>query len=116
MDAGDADVATLVVPAALGRDRVFEVDLRFVVRTPVESETPGAERPWLAVTLDLDGAQAWQRRIAADCPGQTDSLDYHCRRVVPEGQALRLRAVTRVGGGARRQQLRLDAEEVRDDD
>jgi hypothetical protein len=128
VDAGAADVATLTVPAVLGRDRVFEVDLRFVVRTPevapdgaYESASGSARGgpasgPWLAVTLDLDGAQAWQRRIPAECPGQTDSLDFHCRRVVPEGRSLRLRAVTQVGGGARRQQLRLDAEEVRDDD
>jgi hypothetical protein len=106
VDAGDQDVATLTVPAVLGRDRVFEVDLRFVVRTP---DSPGA---WLAVTLNLNGAQAWQRRTQAQCPGQTDSLDFHCRRTVAEGQALRLRAVTQVGGGARRQRLRLDAQEV----
>lgn len=110
VDAADADVATLTVPAVLGRDRVFEIDLRFVVRTPESAEA------WLAVALDLDGAQAWQRRIAARCPGETDTLDYHCRRTVREGQALRLRAVTQVGGGARRHRLRLDAEEVRDDD
>jgi hypothetical protein len=113
VDAGEADVATLTVPAVLGRDRVFEIDLRFVVRTPEQSGEPAA---WLAVRLDLDGAQAWQRRIPAQCPGQTDNLEFHCRRTVAEGQALRLRAVTQVGGGARRHSLRLDAEEVRDDD
>jgi hypothetical protein len=111
VDAGEADVATLTVPAVLGRDRVFEIDLRFIVKTP-----DAGPAPWLAVRLDLDGTQAWQRRIPALCPGQTDNLEFHCRRTVAEGQALRLRAVTQVGGGVRRQRLRLDAEEVRDDE
>lgn len=109
VDAGDADVATLTVPAVLGRDRVFEIDLRFVVQTPESGPAP-----WLAVRLDLNGAQAWRRRIPAQCPGETDNLEFHCRRTVAEGQALRLRAVTQVGGGVRRQRLRLDAEEVSD--
>lgn len=108
LDAGDADVAVLTVPAVLRRDRCFEIDLRFVVRTP---EATGA---WLAVTLELDGAREWTRRIDAQCPGDTDSLDFHCRRVLPEGRALRIRAVTRVGGGARRQRLLLSAEETDD--
>jgi hypothetical protein len=108
VDAGEADVAVLTVPAVLKRERNFDIDLRFAVRTP---EAPGA---WLAVTLELDGAREWTRRIDASCPGQTDSLDFHCRRTLPAGRALRIRAVTRVGGGARRQRLQLAAEEVDD--
>ena len=108
LDAGDAAVAVLNVPAVLRRDRSFEIDLRFVVRTP---EAAGA---WLAVTLEIDGAREWRRRIDASCPGQTDTLDFHCRRRLPEGRALRIRAVTRVGGGARRQRLQLVAEEADD--
>ena len=111
VDARDAEVATLTVPAALGRERVFEIDLRFVVRTP--PETVGA---WLSVLFELDGAREWTRRVDAQCPGHTDSLDFHCRRSLPEGRALRLRVTTQVGGGARRQSLRLDAEEVQRDD
>lgn len=109
VDAGDGDIAVLTVPPVLRRDRVFEVDLRFAVRTPAE---PGA---WLSVTLELDGAREWTRRIDAQCPGETDSLDFHCRRELPEGRALRIRAVTRVGGGARRLRLELSAEEAADD-
>lgn len=108
VDAADADVAVLVVPPALRRDRVFEVDLRLVVRTP---RSPGA---WFSVTLELDGAQVWSRRVEALCAGETDELDYRCRRVVAEGRGLRLRAITRVGGGARRHRLELTAEEVDD--
>lgn len=104
VDAGDADVAVLRVPPVLRSDRVFEIDLRFVVRTPPE---PGG---WLEVTLELDGAREWSRRIDATCLGQADSLDFHCRRALPAGLGLRLRAVTRVGGGARRSALSLAAE------
>jgi hypothetical protein len=109
LDAGDADVAVLDVPAALQGERCFDVDLQFSVRTP---ERPGA---WLEVTLELDGAREWTRRVEAACPGQADTLDYHCRRRVPEGRALRIRALTRVGGGARRQRLLLAAQRVDDD-
>lgn len=109
VDAGEGDVAVLTVPPALRGERLFEVDLQFSVRTPAQ---PGA---WLAVTLELDGAQEWSRRIDAACPGATDVLDYHCRRVVPEGRALRVRAITRVGGGARRHRLLLTAQRVGDD-
>lgn len=104
VDAGEADVALLRVPPVLRLDRVFEIDLRFVVRTPAQ---PGA---WLEVTLELDGAREWSRRIDATCLGQTDSLDFHCRRALPAGRDLRLRATTRVGGGARRSALSLAAE------
>ncbi len=109
VDAGDADVAVLTVPAALQGERRFDIDLQFSVRTP---ERPGA---WLEVTLELDGAREWSRRVDAACPGQTDVLEYHCRRGVPEGRGLRIRAVTRVGGGARRQRLQLAAQRVDDD-
>lgn len=110
VDAGDADVALLDIPPALARDRAFHIELQFVVRTP---EAPADA--WLALTVELDGARAWQRRVPAVCAGQTDTLDFHCRRVVPEGRPLRVRALTQVGGGARRHALRLEATEQRDD-
>jgi hypothetical protein len=111
VDVADGDVAVLDIPPVLARDRVFEIDLRYTVRSPAP-----AGGAWLSVTLDLDGAREWSRRIDVQCPGQTDSLDFHCRRAVPEGQALRLRATARAGGGARRHRLRLDAEEQPYDD
>ena len=104
-DAGDADVATLDVPPSLTRSRRFHVDVRFVVRCPAE-----LEGPWHALTVELDGAQRWSRRIPTSNPGQTDSLDYHCLVEVPEGAGLRIRAVTQVRGAVRRQ-LCIDAEE-----
>ena len=110
VDAADGDVAVLDIPPVVGRERGFEIDLRFGVRTP--SPADGA---WLSVALELDGAREWARRVDARCPGQVDTLDFHCRRRVPEGQPLRVRAVARAGGGARRLSLRLDAEEQPDE-
>lgn len=106
IDAGDADVALLDVPPAAARTRRFEVDVRFVVRCPAEPA-----EAWHALTVELDGKRHWQRRITTSNPGQTDSLDYHCRVEVPEGAALRIRALTQVRGAVRRQ-LRIDAEEA----
>jgi hypothetical protein len=105
IDTGDADVAVLDVPPAQARVRRFEVDVRFVVRCPDEPA-----EAWHALTVELDGRRHWQRRIATSSPGETDSLDYHCRVEVPQGAALRIRALTQVRGASRRQ-LRIDAEE-----
>ena len=105
VDAGDADLATLDIPPALGRVRRFEVDVRFVVRCPADG------RAAHALTVELDGRRQWSREVATSNPGATDSLDYHCRVDVPEGAALRVRALTSVRGAAR-QQLRIDAEEA----
>jgi hypothetical protein len=106
VDAGDADVALLDIPPHLSRTRRFEVDVRFVVQCPA----PGGGA-WHALTVELDGRQHWSRRIATSNPGQSDSLDYHCRVEVPAGAGLRVRALARTGGGAQRRQLRVEAEE-----
>jgi hypothetical protein len=106
LDAGDADVATLHIPPALGRTRRFHVDVRFEVRCPADA--PGA---WHALTVELDGRQAWSRQIATHNPGQTDGLDYHQRVEVAEGAGLRVRALTRVKGSTRLR-LQIDAEEI----
>lgn len=105
VDVGDADVALLDIPPALGRPRRFEIDVRFVVQCPAP-----ANGAWHALTVEIDGRRHWSRRIASSNPGQTDSLDYHCRVEVPDGAALRVRALAATGG-ARRRQLRIDAEE-----
>ena len=92
-----ADIATLRIPASLSARRVFEIDVRLVVRAAIQAKTP----PWLALTVEIDGAQQWSRRIDAACPGASDSLDYHCRRELMPGQALRIRALSKLGGAAR---------------
>lgn len=105
VDVGDADVAMLHIPPALGRARRFDVDVRFEVLCPADGQ--GA---WHALTVELDGRQAWSRQIATNNPGQTDSLDYHQRVDVAQGAGLRVRAVTRVAAAVRRR-LRIEAEE-----
>jgi hypothetical protein len=105
LDVGDADVATLHIPPALGRVRRFLVDVRFEVQCPTEGQ--GA---WHALSVELDGRQAWSRQIATSNPGQTDSLDYHQRVDVAQGAGLRVRAITKVRGSVRRR-LRIEAEE-----
>jgi hypothetical protein len=104
VDAGEADIATLDIPPAL-RARRFHVDVRFIVACPAAGA--GA---WHAMTVELNGRRQWSRQIATSNPGQTDSLDYHVRVDVPEGEALRVRASTKVHGAARRQ-LHIEADE-----
>ena len=97
VDVGDADVATLHIPPTLARARRFHIDVRFVVQCPAESTAA-----WHAMTVEVNGQREWSRQIATSNPGQSDSLDYHFRVEVPLGSALRVRALTRVQGAARR--------------
>ena len=105
-DAGAADVAVLDIPASAHRERVFEIDLRLVGRA-----APLVAKAWQSMAVDLNGVREWSRRIEMHAPGETDTLDYHCRVVVPLGRALRVRAVTQVGA-AQRLRLVIEAEEV----
>ena len=102
-----ADVAVLDIPADLRRERRFEIDCRFVVRTR-EDVAPGA---WHAMRVSVDGAQEWSRRIDTANPGASDSLDVHFRRDLPAGRPLRIVATTEVGGGAQRVSLAIEADE-----
>jgi hypothetical protein len=103
LDVASGDVALLVIPAGMQRRRVFQIDIRFVVRVP-----EAASGAWHALDVDLNGQREWSRRIASQ--GPVDSLDYHCRRELDFGQALRIRAATQVGGGFRTR-LVIEAEE-----
>lgn len=105
LDAGEADIATLDIPAVLARTRRFHIDVQFVVQCPAEPR--GA---WHALTLELDGRRQWSRQIDTSNPGQTDTLDYHVQVEVPAGRGLRVRALTQVRGAVRRR-LRIEAEE-----
>jgi hypothetical protein len=105
VDVGDADIATLDIPAVLARSRRFHIDVQFVVQCPAEPR--GA---WHALTLELDGRREWSRQIDTSNPGQTDTLDYHVQVEVPAGRGLRVRALTQVRGAVRRR-LRIEAEE-----
>jgi hypothetical protein len=97
VDVGDADVATLHIPPALGHTRRFHVDVRFVVQCPADGSAA-----WHAMTVEVNGRREWARQIDTNNPGQTDSLDYHFRVEVPVASGLRVRALTRVKGAMRR--------------
>ena len=103
VDAGDADVATLVIPPDSHRSRHFEIDCRLVV-------APLAAGAHHALRVDVDGDLEWTRRAPTENPGQTDSMDYHFRRELPAGQALRIVVKTQAWQ-ARRLRLVIEAEE-----
>lgn len=105
VDAADADVAALNIPADLQRDRSFEVDCRFIVRAQA-----GARSPSHAMQVVVDGSQQWSRRIDTAVESANDSLDYHFRRDVPAGQPLRIVVTTHVQGAVRLRLL-IEAEE-----
>jgi hypothetical protein len=96
IDVGDTDVATLNIPPALARARRFHVDVRFVVQCPAAG-VPA----WHALTVEINTSN----------PGQTDSLDYHCRVEAPAGAGVRVRALTKVQGAMRRR-LWIEASEA----
>ena len=103
VDAGDADVATLTIPADSFRIRHFEIDCRLVVA----ALAPGAQH---AMRVEVDGGLEWTRRAPTENPGQTDSMDYHFRRELDVGQALRIVVKTQAKL-ARRVRLVIEAEE-----
>ena len=101
--AGDADVATLVIPADSFRTRRFEIDCRLVVMQLAAGATHG-------MRVDVDGHLEWTREAPTHNPGHTDSMDYHFRRELAVGQALRIVVKTRAKQ-ARRMALTIEAEE-----
>lgn len=105
VDAGDADIATLDIPPALGRTRRFRVDVNFVVQAPASGASA-----WHAMTVEANGRREWQRRSATHNPGASDSLEHAFTADVAPGAALRVRAVTQVQAAVRRR-LRIDAVE-----
>lgn len=103
VDAGDADVATLVIPADSFRTRRFEIDCRLVVARLADGASHG-------MRVDVDGGLEWTRRAPTENPGHTDSMDYHFRRELPVGQPLRIVVKTQASK-ARRVRLVIEAEE-----
>lgn len=89
IDAGDRAVARLDVPPHATRDRVFEIDVRFVVKAGAGRE------PRHGLRVLVDGAQEWARELATSRDGE-DSLEWRQRRLVPVGQPLRIQALTDV--------------------
>ena len=103
IDAGDADVATLVIPTDSFRTRHFEIDCRLVAQ-------PLAADAHLGMRVDVDGGLEWTRRAPVATPGQSDSIDYHFRRELPAGRPLRV-VVKTEARQARRVRLLIEAEE-----
>lgn len=103
-DVGDEGAAHLDIPADAVRDRTFEVTVDWTVKA-----VPGADAPWHAMRVLLDGAQQWSRRVPTH-PDAGDSLDYRVRCTVPAGLPLRVTAATEVHG-TRRLRLRVRADE-----
>lgn len=105
-DAGTDSVAALVIPAALGRVRTFDLDATLFVHV-----LPEASDSWLELTVEVDGKQVWARRIQSSNPGETDGLEYHCRLAVEADADCRLRAKVNCKG-ARVLSLTLEARET----
>ncbi|MDO9435082.1 hypothetical protein [Hydrogenophaga sp.] len=76
-DAGSDSVASLVIPAALGRARTFDLDATLLVAV-----LAGATGSSHELTVEVDGRRLWTRRIPSHTPGETDGLEYHCRLAV----------------------------------
>lgn len=106
LDAGDAGVARLEIPADAQRERRFEIAVTMTVKVPPSG---GA---WHALRIEADGRLQWQRRIGSHNPGSFDGLEYRFRSSVPVGRALRLLAHADCGGGAQRLRLVVEADEV----
>lgn len=106
LDAGDADVATLVVPPDARRERCFEVACAMQVRVP-----PGSTAAWHRLTVLVDGRREWQRRVDTHLDDGSDGLDHHFRRTVPPGQPLRIQ-VEAATQGAQRHRLWIEVDEA----
>lgn len=107
-DAGTESVASLVIPAALGRARTFDLDATLLVSVSVSAD---AAEPWHELTVEVDGRRLWARRIPSHNPGETDGLDYHCRLTVEADAECRVRAKAS-GKGSRVLSLVLEARET----
>lgn len=86
-DAGTDAVALLVIPAALGRKRTFDLDATLLVS--VQSGTSESSHE---LSVEVDGQLLWSRRIPSHHPGETDGLEYHHRLVVEADADCRVRA------------------------
>ena len=104
------------MPPDARRERRFEVACAMTVRLRVDAdaivsaqaETEGA---WHEMTVHVNGAKQWSRRIATRNPGHWDGLDYRFTATVPLGQALRVK-VQVATRGAQRRSLLVEADEL----
>ena len=119
-DAGDATLAELRVPPDARRERRFEVACAMTVRlrgdadaiadTSVNAQAE-TDEAWHEMTVHVNGAKQWSRRIGTRNPGHWDGLDYRFAATVPVGQALRVK-VQVATRGAQRRSLLVEADEL----
>ena len=105
VDAGDAAIAKLEIPAHLRREREFEIAVMLTVRA-----AEGADA-WHRLLVYADGELQWSRRVATQNPGAFDGLEFRFRRRVAVGRSLRLLAQSD-GGAVQRLRLVIEAEEA----
>lgn len=105
-DAGTDSVASMTIPAALGRARTFDLDAMLVVSVPAEVSDNSHE-----LAVEVDGRHLWARRISSHHLGETDSLEYHCRLTIEADADCRVRAKATCKG-SRVVSLRLEARET----
>lgn len=103
-DAGERDVAQLVIPPHAQRERRFEIFCRIEV-----SNKAGHADATHGLRVLVDGALEWSRNVPTHAGG-SDSLDLRLRRTVPAGQTLRVTARAETKRSARLS-LRINAEE-----
>jgi len=65
-DAGTDSIASLVIPAALGRKRTFDLDATLLVSVLAEAAERSHE-----LTVEVDGKRLWTRRIPSHNPGES---------------------------------------------
>jgi len=106
VQAGDAAVARLDIPAEAKRERRFEIAVSMSVRA-----LDNSAEPWHELRVYADGKLQWQRRIGTQQPAPFDGLDYRFQATVAVAQTLRLSAIAECGG-ARRLQLQIEADEA----
>lgn len=105
VDARDAAIASLDIPADLHRAREFEIAVALTVGAPHDVDA------WHQLHVYADGELQWSRRIATQNPGAFDGLEFRFRRQIAVGQALRLRAQADCHRG-RPLQLVIEADET----
>ncbi|MFY7856167.1 MAG: hypothetical protein ACOVQT_08510 [Rubrivivax sp.] len=113
VDAGDAALATLVLPADAHRERRFEIACAMTVRVPAAPARSG-QAMWHEMTVHANGEQQWQRRVPTHAEPEDegwDGLDVRFVRVVPVGRALKVVAKV-AGAGVQRRSLVVEADEL----
>lgn len=105
IDAGDAAIAKLDIPADLQRERDFEIAVTLTVSAPEGVDA------WHQLRIYAHGELQWSRRVATQNPGAFDGLEFRFRRRIAVGQSLRLLAQAD-GGAIRRLRLVIEAEET----